>query len=114
MLSNKNSNIVPESSSLAASLYPNLFHSLVLIDAVIHEPQNLDDMKYRTFLFIQRALSRRDTWSSRQVDTHIISSFFKKKNIYKGKKLSIHSSKILSFKPGIQPFLRSTSNVVST
>jgi hypothetical protein len=40
---------------------------------VIHEPQNLNDMKYRTSLFIQRTLNRRDTWSSRQVDTHIIS-----------------------------------------
>ncbi|KAF8804353.1 hypothetical protein BYT27DRAFT_7225411 [Phlegmacium glaucopus] len=50
--------------SLAASVYPNLFHSLVLVDPVILQPPNPDDVK--PSLFLPGALSRRDTWSSRQ------------------------------------------------
>ena len=61
--------------SLAASLYPNLFHSLVLIDPVIDQPQNLSDMKLRASSFVQAALNRRDTWSSRRVDTSSHPSF---------------------------------------
>ena len=57
-------------SSLAASLYPNLFHSLVLIDPVIHQPQDLSVLKFHTSFLVQGALNRRDTWSSRQVSTH--------------------------------------------
>jgi len=50
---------------LAASLYPNLFHSLVLIDAVIHFPLDPIDVKLAS-PFLSGALNRRDTWSSRQ------------------------------------------------
>ena len=62
-------------SSLAASLYPNLFHSLVLMDPVIFQPHDLSDLKLHTSFFVQGALNRRDTWSSRQVDTHISSHY---------------------------------------
>jgi hypothetical protein len=61
-------------SSLAASLYPNLFHSLVLIDPVISQPLDLTDAKFYSLSkasLIQGALSRRDTWSSRQVDLKV-------------------------------------------
>ena len=44
-------------SSLAASLYPNLFHSLFLIDPVIYQPQSLSDMKLYASFFVQGALN---------------------------------------------------------
>jgi len=66
-------------SSLAASLYPNLFHSLVLIDPVIHPPQ-VQVSDFRPFItpFIQGALSRRETWSSRKeaLDSFLKIPFF--------------------------------------
>lgn len=52
-------------SSMAASLYPNLFHSLVLIDPVIYFRSNNVDVKPDSSL-LRGALNRRDTWSSRQ------------------------------------------------
>ena len=55
-------------SSLAASLYPNLFHSLVLIDPVILQPLDLSDLKLHVTSLTLGALNRRDSWSSRQVD----------------------------------------------
>ena len=106
----KRTNII---SSLAASLYPNLFHSLVLIDPVILQPQNLSDLNHYITPFIQGALSRRETWSSKQVDFHFY-YYPPFKAIRIDKKPLIHSSKFLFSKPGIRPFSRFTSNVVFT
>jgi hypothetical protein len=63
-------------SSLAASIYPKLFHSLVLIDPVINQPSSDMEFSSKSALIQGVALSRRDTWSSRQVD-------LKKKSYYK-------------------------------
>ena len=55
-------------SSLAASFYPNLFHSLVLIDPMIHQPRDISGFKPYINQFIRATVCRRETWSSRQVD----------------------------------------------
>ena len=46
----KRKKLICSFSSLAASLHPNLFHSLVLIDSLTQQPQSLSDMKI-TFFF---------------------------------------------------------------
>ena len=105
--------------SLAASLYPNLFHSLVLVDPAIYQPFNFNETKSQMSVKVQGALNRRGTWSSKQVYFLFFSRFFYQnfflvlKNPFRiDKKLSIYFSKILSSKPGTQPFSRSTSNAV--
>ena len=49
---------------------------------MIHQPRNLDDLKPYLTPFIQGALSRRETWSSRQVDIILLlsPSFYKHSN----------------------------------
>ncbi|KAF8902571.1 hypothetical protein CPB84DRAFT_1775707 [Gymnopilus junonius] len=51
-------------STLAASFFPALFHTLILIDPVVVEPY--DDTKGKSNSFVGGALSRRETWSSRE------------------------------------------------
>ncbi|KAF8958109.1 Alpha/beta hydrolase family-domain-containing protein [Flammula alnicola] len=64
-------------STLAASLYPNLFSSLYLIDPVIIKPHDHDKRLMRQDLAMG-ALNRRDTWSSREeaLESFLKSPFF--------------------------------------
>ncbi|KAF8153181.1 hypothetical protein B0H34DRAFT_677358 [Crassisporium funariophilum] len=65
-------------NTLAASLYPRLFHSLVLVDPVIIRPYD-NQGRDRVLDLAAGALSRRDTWASREeaLDSYNKSPFFR-------------------------------------